>query len=526
MAKKVTLYIEDTEIKLLVTKGMQVEEWASLLLEPKLVSDGVIVDEDQVAESIKKLFKLGGVGAKKVIAGLSGLNSIFRVITLPELSPALLPEAVMNEARRVIPLPLEQVYLSYQPIPALKGETRLFLVAYPRNSTDTLLRTLRKAGLKPNVMDLAPLALARCANAPEAIIINSWLTYLDIVIITDRMPQVIRSMSLPTEAVSLQEKLPVIAEELARTVAFYNSSNPGKPLDSSVPVFVCGDLAEVPDSWQSLVGKAGYPVSALLPPMQFPETFSTGKFMVNIGLALKGQLPGGEDNYYSIVDFNALPGAYQPPGISLTRIFVPVAIAVGIGALVYGGLFIWDFSKKTDVLLSPLDTLYMQADILRSKAEDLRSQADDLRSQADTLQSQLITIDGDIVAQLEEIAIQQEKNSQQQEANLQPIEAELMANDIEAKLASLKQGLDKSDKDLQEAVNLLPEVVIILNIDYDGESVTIYGLAPTEGDIFIYARDLRSSDRFTEVTISSIREVFRQEAEEEIRLFDFEFLLK
>ena len=526
MAKKVTLYIEDTEIKLLVTKGVQVEEWASLLLEPKLVSDGVIVDEDQVAESIKKLFKLGKVSAKKVTAGLSGLNSIFRVITLPELSPALLPEAVMNEARRVIPLPLEQVYLSYQPISAPKGETRLFLVAHPRNSTDTLLRTLHKAGLKPDVMDLAPLALARCANAPEAIIINSWLTYLDIVIMTDRMPQVIRSLSLPTEAVSIQEKLPVIAEELARTVAFYNSSNPGKPLGSSAPVFVCGDLAEVPDSWQSLVGKADYPVSVLLPPIQFPETFSLGKFMVNIGLALKGQLPGGEDNYYSIVDFNALPGAYQPQGIKWTRIFVPVAIAVGIGAIVYGGLFVWDFSKKIDPLHDHLDALYMQADIMRSKAGNLRSQADDLRSQADTLQSQIITIDGGIAAQLEEIAIQQEKVNQQAEANLQPIEAELIANDIEVKITSLEQGLEKIDKDLQEAVNLLPEAVTLLNIDFSSDSATISGLATTENDIFIYARDLRSSDRFTEVAILSIRELLRQEDEEEVRFLSFDFLLK
>ncbi len=526
MAKKVTLYIEDTEIKLLVTKGMQVEVWASLMLEPKLVSDGVIVDEDLVAENIKKIYKLGKVSDKRVIAGLSGLNSIFRVITLPELSLALLPEAVINEARRVIPLPLEQVYLSYQPIPAPKGETRLFLVAYPRNSTDTLLRTLRKAGLKPDVMDLAPLALARCANAPEAIVINSWLTYLDIVIMTDRMPQVIRSLSLPTESASLEEKLPAIAEELARTVAFYNSSNPGKPLGSSVPVFVCGDLAEVPDMWPSLVGRAGYPISALLPPIKFPEAFSPGKFMVNIGLALKGQLPGGEENYFSIVDFNALPGAYQPQGISWTRIFVPVAIAVGIGALAYGGLVIWDVGNKTDVILSPLDGLYMQADIIRSQIEDLRSQADDLQSEVEEFQSQIIAVDGSITAQLGVIANQQEIISQQEEANLQPIEAEIMAGSIEAKIASLEQGLDKTDRDVREVVDLLPETVTLLNIEYDSDSVTISGLAPTENDIFIYARDLRSSGRFTEVTISSIREVFRQEAEEEIRLYSFELLLK
>src|SRR4030067_2168677 len=130
MAKKVTLYIEDTDIKLLVTKGKKrVEKWASLLLEPSLVSDGVILDEDRVADSIKELLELQGVKTKKVIVGLSGLNSIFRIISLPELPQALLPEAVKNEAARVIPLPLDRVYLSYQPIPAPEGGVRLFLVA-------------------------------------------------------------------------------------------------------------------------------------------------------------------------------------------------------------------------------------------------------------------------------------------------------------------------------------------------------------------------------------------------------------
>ena len=138
----------------------------------------------------------------------------------------------------------------------------------------------------------------------------------------------------------------------------------------------------------------------------------------------------------------------------------------------------------------------------------------------------IVTIDGDIAAQYEEIAIQQGKIIQQQEANLQPIEAELMASDIEVKLASLEQGLDKTDKDLQEAIDLMPEVVTLLNIEYDRESATIHGLSPIEDDIFIYARELRSSGRFTEVTISSIIEIFRQEAGEEVRLFSFDFLLK
>jgi type IV pilus assembly protein PilM len=517
MAKKVTLYIEDTDIKLLVTSGKQVEKWASLLLEPKLVRDGVIIDEDKVAESIKTLFKLEGVSTKKITVGLSGLNSIFRVITLPELPQALLPEAVMNEAGRVIPVPLEEVYLAYQPIPAIAGETRLFLVAYPKNSTDTLTRTLSKAGLKPAAMDLAPLALCRCANAPRSIIVNSWLTYLDIVIMNESMPQVIRSLSLPTDAIALPEKLPTIIEELDRTVAFYNSGNPEYQLDSSAPIFVCGDLAEAQDTWQTLAGRIGYPVSVLEPPMQFPEAFSPSQFMVNIGLTLKGQLPKGEDSYYSIVDFDALPEVYKPPVISLVRILVPVAVVISLGALAWGGFLIKGVYDDTANLRSDVDRKHLEVGIQRS-------QLNMLNSELDAVNAQIASIEVDIAAQLEEIAIQQERVDQQIEANLQPIEAAETANRLENMLASLNQGLGSIVGDLGELVNTLPTTVNLVGIGYEGGLVTINGFAPAEGEIFTYARALRSGGRFSEVIISSITETYIEEGG--TSQFDFVFLLK
>jgi type IV pilus assembly protein PilM len=65
MAKRVTtLFIRDTGINLLVMKGRQVEKWASLPLEPGLVSQGLVVDEDRVAEKVEQLFKETGVQKK------------------------------------------------------------------------------------------------------------------------------------------------------------------------------------------------------------------------------------------------------------------------------------------------------------------------------------------------------------------------------------------------------------------------------------------------------------------------------
>ena len=175
MAKKVTtLFIRDTNINLLVMKGEQVEKWASVPLEPGLVSQGLIVDEAQVADKVKQLFKETEVKASKVITALSGHDSLYRVITLPDLPEAILPEAVRREAKRTIPTPLEEVYFTFQRLPTLtRGEGRIFLVTFPRNLVDALVRTLRQAGIKPYIMDLAPLALCRIPNEPRAIIVNA-----------------------------------------------------------------------------------------------------------------------------------------------------------------------------------------------------------------------------------------------------------------------------------------------------------------------------------------------------------------
>lgn len=132
MAKKVTtLFIRDDAVNLLVMGGRQVEKWASLPLEPGLVSQGLILEEAKMADKLKELFKLEKITMKKVIAGLSGHHSVYRIITLPQLPEAVLPEAVKREAKRVIPVPLEEVHLAYQLLPTAEGETHVFLAAFP-----------------------------------------------------------------------------------------------------------------------------------------------------------------------------------------------------------------------------------------------------------------------------------------------------------------------------------------------------------------------------------------------------------
>jgi len=466
MAKKVTtLFIRDTSINLLVMKGKQVEKWASLPLEPGLVSHGLIVDEAQVADKVKQLFKQEKVSTEKVITALSGHDSLYRIITLPELPEAVLPEAVRREAKRTIPTPLEEVYFSYQRLPAPKGEGRVFLATFPRNLVDALVRTLRQADVKPHIMDLAPLALCRIPNEPRAIIVNARLDHLDVMVIADRLPQVIRRLPLPTETESLEENLPLIAEEFNRTVAFYNSSHVEKPLDSTVPVFVCGDLAEAPETWQSVVGRSRYSVSPLPSPVEPPEGFNPNEFIVNIGLALKELLPEKEEANFSLVNFNALPEVYLPEHFSIVRVLIPVGIVVGIGLIIFAVI------------------------LVRNNRADIEA-----------LQSQVTVAESSVTQQEKEIAALK--------AQIGPVEA--TAGQLDTTVTTLQRGRATVHEDLTEIVELAGEKINLSSVNHVGSSVTVNGVASDEDDIFSYARDLRALTdsandlRFSRVWISSI----------------------
>jgi len=479
MARRVSLYIEDSEIKLLVTKGNKVVKWASLILDAGLVSEGVILDENRVAEAIKQLYKFQKVKETKVFVGISGLNSIFRIISIPEVPKDLLPEAISNEASRILPMPLSQVYFSYQPLPSAKGEMRLFLAAYPRSSTDALLKVLHKAGLRPYVMDPAPLALARCVNTNRAIIVNAWLTFVDIIILSERIPLVIRSLSLPVEGTSLQERLPAITEELNRTITFYNSTYPDKPLDKSTEIYVSGDIALENDSLQYL-SDFGYPVAVIKPTLNYKDVFNPTRYMVNVGLALKGQLPGRAENQYSIIDYNALPLAYQPPAFSWMRVVMPVGAVVAVGVLAYGVLALNSLRDDTSPLTKQYDDLQIQ--LARLRADNKQSQnaitakideSAKLSPQADAVQSQIA-------------AVQQN---------------EVFFNDT---LNGLKLDLDNGDRDMRETVNVAPAGVSITDIEYQTDGISVKGVASSQSLVLTYARSLRSGGRFESVTVSSI----------------------
>jgi len=469
MAKKiVTLYIDDTSLRLLTTTGRRVKKWANLQLEPGLVKDGVIVDETKVAARIKELLKAQGATTREVIVGLSGLHCLCRLVTLPKLPKTLLAEAVRREAERVVPVPLEQLYLSWQIIPAHGKEMRVFIAAFPRNSADALTRTLRQAGVEPYLVDLAPLSLARVVNEATAIIVDVRSTEADIVVMVNRVPQLIRTLSLPSEAQTRQERLLTIKEEIDRTVKFYDSSHSENPLESSLPIYVSGELAQASDEHQSLSEDLGHPVLPLPSPLKCSNQLDPGQYMVNIGLALKELVPAKRSNS-SVVNLNTLPEAQQPEAPSPAKILTAAGIVVTTGLLILLATFVRSTAADTALLQSRLDST-----------------------------SQLL----------------KQKQTQQQSQKQALAELEQKVAEIEATYITFADALDDFDQqqeiengNLDMVTSALPSTVDLRGITYTSAELIVSGTSPSEADILKYANTLRRSGQFSQVMVSSIEKV-------------------
>ena len=483
MAKKiVTLYINDTSIRLLVTHGKRIKKWADSSLEPDLVKNAVVLKEAEVATKIRQLFKVLNVKAKKIIVGVSGLHCLTRPIILPQLPREMLDEAVRREAKRVLPVPPEQLYISWQTIPAPPGKTQVFLVAIPCKTADAMFKMLHQAGLKPYLVDLKPLALARVVRETTAVIVDVQPTEFDIVIIADGVCQPVRTLSLPSEAISWPEKLTLIRNDLNRTIEFYNSNNPERPLSSTVPVFASGELANETEICQSLSDELGHPVLPLASPLEYPTAgLDPSHYMVNMGLTLK-ELPPEKEAGPLAANVNALPTPYRPKPISLTNILAPPGAAIAIGLIFF---------------------LLM---LIQSTSADIASTQGQLNATEQLLQQKL--------------SQKQQLTNKITELQTKIAEAEESGNNFGAALGGIEKGSNEANS-IEVAVNSFPSTMNLTSVSYAESTLTINGSSPSEEEVLSYLRDLDASGKFSEITIPSMR---KTEGEEEGT--DFTLVLK
>ena len=284
--KTITLDMTSNAIRLLMTKGNRVDRWASASIEPGLVKDGIVTDVEAMGESIKHLMKSSGIDGKKVVASISGLYSVSRVVHLPRPNGHSTEEMMNELMAEIVPLPLDEVYTSWKVVSSNgDGHDALFF-GTPASVIDAEINALIQANVKPSGMNLKSMALLKLIDKHQAIVANIEADCVDIILIANGLPQVIRAVRRNMDT-DMEEWVNDIETNIEQTILFYNTRFHGKHLAPDVPLYLTGVLAENPLIQERLTNLIGCSLESLSVPLECPPNLPIGQFAVNIGLAIK-----------------------------------------------------------------------------------------------------------------------------------------------------------------------------------------------------------------------------------------------
>jgi len=464
MPRNITsLYIDDTSIKLMVTRGKRVSKLGDVPLDSDLMNNDAEDKQTELVTKIQHLIKTNKINTKRVIVGISGLQCISRPVVLPQLPKTMLDEAFLREARRVFPVPPEQLHISWQIISESEGNMKAFMVAVPKHIADPLLSALNQVGLKPYLMDVKPLALTRLVKEPNAIIIDVQVTEFDLVIMSDGIPQPIRTISLPQETTSLADKMLIVKDELKRTIQFFNSNNHDSPITSDTTVYVSGELADEPDVYEALSQETGYRVLPLVSPLKCLKQLDTSHYLANVGMALK-ELP--KESGAVLPNINTLPVSYLPQQMNINRVMaIPVAV-VAIGLVILLAMTIQNASASISMSRTELDSTELIIEKKQAQKKELINSIESTKNEISSIENRR---DGFIAA-----------------------------------YDSIGKSGDQIDNDLLATVDNIVDDLVLQSIGHSGVGIYLQGWAASEQEVLEYVRKLQDTGRFKEITIANL----------------------
>lgn len=142
--------------------GPSLKSFAMLDIPPGLVEEGNIRDPEELANSIRQLFKTNNIKEQNVAISTGGLSVIVKKIDVPNMDEDQLQETISLEAEQYIPFDISDVNLDFQ----ILGESEhnpnqmsVLLVAVKKETVSDYLALVDQAGLNPCVMEVDAFAL-------------------------------------------------------------------------------------------------------------------------------------------------------------------------------------------------------------------------------------------------------------------------------------------------------------------------------------------------------------------------------
>lgn len=450
-----TINIEDNSLKVTSLSGKRVVFAIEAALGAGWVQNGVVIDRAGVAQVLSSVLAGSGLREKECVACVSGIQSIYRMAFVPRLDRTLLAEAARREMEKAIPVPLDSLYTFWTDIKMSAIETGLCLVGLPFDNVDSVIETLKVCGLRPKYLELKPLAVSRVMDEKTAIVLNVQPAGFDITIVTDGLPEMIRSLPFPSMTLSEADKAIMVKEEVDRTVKFYNSGHPNSPLTEQAFCILSGILRE---RLSTVLGYRSKPPPGLL---FYPQGQDDNTFVANTGLAMRSV------NRLTRVDINVIPqaaGAGKQAGARAGLNTLPLVV-LAVGALAVLGMWALDNSAQAETL-------------------KLQTQMDEKTTQLSGLQK-----------------LYREKADKDAK---ELADYKLVVDTYGAPIKYVTENRNSINRDLGDVIAPLPGSMYLTSITVGGGKIVLTGSAPSEEILLNYVRALRAKGTFGLAMITSL----------------------
>ncbi len=132
---------------------------------PDGVKDGIVVERYAVAQALKNLLSISGLGhATGAVAAVSGPGVMVRHVQLPKMTESALRKSVKYEAAKYIATSVDDSCVEFEILgPTVGAEDKMdvMLVAAPQEMINSRIEALEMADLEPISMDFEAFAVQR-----------------------------------------------------------------------------------------------------------------------------------------------------------------------------------------------------------------------------------------------------------------------------------------------------------------------------------------------------------------------------
>jgi type IV pilus assembly protein PilM len=131
-------------------------------LQPDSIVDGQIMELNDVANVIGKIFREHQIKTDRIAAGVSGHSVIVKNIIVPQMSEEELEESMEWHAEEHIPFDISDVSLDYQITGSTPDALHVLMAACKRDKIANVKQAVQLAGKQPAIIDVDAFALQNC----------------------------------------------------------------------------------------------------------------------------------------------------------------------------------------------------------------------------------------------------------------------------------------------------------------------------------------------------------------------------